>query len=72
MKQLIVLIALFTLVSCDSEPFKKRELSKFKGAEVLDKDTFWHCLTLKMPDGDIIHTGWYPKDEHYKPTDTIK
>lgn len=55
------------------EPFDKRELTpKYSGGEILKKDTFWHCLTIKMPDGEIKYTGWWPKDDHYKEQDTIK
>ena len=73
MKKIKLFIALVMFASCAYDPTDKRELSQFKGAEVLDKDTvYFNTITLKLPNGDIIHTGWYKKDSHYNIGDTIK
>lgn len=63
--------ALMFLMGHAHDPFEERDVDcEYPGAIVMSKDTFWHCLSLKYK-GEIIHTGYYDIQAHYKAGDTI-
>lgn len=77
-KALIVGVVLILLIAgmnwlekMAPDPFEKRDIDcLYKGAIVMEKDTFWDCISLKYK-GEIIHTGYYEIQAHYKVGDVI-
>ena len=69
---LILSIAgLCVLINSEHDPFARRDIDcEYPGAIVMSRDTFWHCLSLKFK-GEIIHTGYYDIQAHYRVGDTI-
>lgn len=67
----LTIVGLMFLIGHTHDPFERRDVDcEYPGAIVMSKDTFWHCLSLKYK-GEIIHTGYYDIQAHYRAGDTI-
>ena len=67
----LLVAALILFLSTRHDPFEPRDIDcEYPGAVVMSRDTFWHCLSLKYK-GEIIHTGYYDIQAHYRVGDVI-
>lgn len=67
----LLIVGCIYLISTEHDPFEKRDVDcMYQGALVIEKDTFWNTLSLKYK-GEIIHTGYFQIQAHYKVGDRI-